>query len=126
MIETVTNPMANEPTAEQVRDAKLYLEWGLTEQEYQLIVDTIGRLPNYTEAGIFSAMWSEHVSYKKSKPVLRKFWSENERVLQGPGEGAGILDIGDGQAVVFKAESHNHPSAVEPYEGAATGIGGIL
>ena len=71
-------------------------------------------------------MWSEHCSYKKSKPVLRLFPNKNERVLQGPGEGAGIIDIGDNQAVVFKAESHNHPSAVEPYEGAATGVGGIL
>ncbi|MBJ7618479.1 phosphoribosylformylglycinamidine synthase subunit PurL [Weissella confusa] len=115
-----------EPTAEMVRDEKMYLAWGLTEAEYDLIVAKLDRLPNYTEAGLFSAMWSEHVSYKKSKPVLRTFWSRNERVLQGPGEGAGILDIGDGQAVVFKAESHNHPSAVEPYEGAATGVGGIL
>lgn len=115
-----------EPTAEMVRDEKIYLAWGLTEAEYDLIVAKLDRLPNYTEAGLFSAMWSEHVSYKKSKPVLRTFWSRNERVLQGPGEGAGILDIGDGQAVVFKAESHNHPSAVEPYEGAATGVGGIL
>ena len=115
-----------EPTAEMVRDEKMYLAWGLTEAEYDLIVAKLDRLPNYTEAGLFSAMWSEHVSYKKSKPVLRTFWSRNERVLQGPGEGAGILDIGDGQAVVFKAESHNHPSAVEPYEGSATGVGGIL
>ncbi|WP_447408372.1 phosphoribosylformylglycinamidine synthase subunit PurL [Weissella confusa] len=115
-----------EPTAEMVRDEKIYLAWGLTEAEYDAIVAKLDRLPNYTEAGLFSAMWSEHVSYKKSKPVLRTFWSRNERVLQGPGEGAGILDIGDGQAVVFKAESHNHPSAVEPYEGAATGVGGIL
>ena len=115
-----------EPTAEMVRDEKIYLAWGLREAEYDLIVAKLDRLPNYTEAGLFSAMWSEHVSYKKSKPVLRTFWSRNERVLQGPGEGAGILDIGDGQAVVFKAESHNHPSAVEPYEGAATGVGGIL
>ncbi|MBJ7620108.1 phosphoribosylformylglycinamidine synthase subunit PurL [Weissella confusa] len=115
-----------EPTAEMVRDEKIYLAWGLTEAEYDLIVAKLDRLPNYAEAGLFSAMWSEHVSYKKSKPVLRTFWSRNERVLQGPGEGAGILDIGDGQAVVFKAESHNHPSAVEPYEGAATGVGGIL
>jgi len=126
MSETLINPMAQEPTAEQVRDTQLYLEWSLTNEEYDLIVETLGRLPNYTETGLFSAMWSEHCSYKKSKPVLRKFWSTNERVLQGPGEGAGILDIGDGQAVVFKAESHNHPSAVEPYEGAATGVGGIL
>ncbi|WP_373891519.1 phosphoribosylformylglycinamidine synthase subunit PurL [Weissella confusa] len=115
-----------EPTAEMVRDEKIYLAWGLTETEYDAIVAKLDRLPNYTEAGLLSAMWSEHVSYKKSKPVLRTFWSRNERVLQGPGEGAGILDIGDGQAVVFKAESHNHPSAVEPYEGAATGVGGIL
>lgn len=120
------NPMSFEPTAEQVRDEQLYVEWGLTPEEYDLVVAKIGRLPNYTETGLFSAMWSEHVSYKKSKPFLRNFWSTNERVLQGPGEGAGILDIGDGQAVVFKAESHNHPSAVEPYEGAATGVGGIL
>lgn len=122
----VKNPMLGEPTAQQIRDTKIYREWGLTDAEYELIVTKLDRLPNYTEAGLFSAMWSEHVSYKKSKPILRNFWSSNERVLQGPGEGAGILDIGDGQAVVFKAESHNHPSAVEPYEGAATGVGGIL
>lgn len=120
---TVTN---NELSPEQVRDSKIYKQWGLTEIEYNLIVKELKRLPNFTETGIFSGMWSEHVSYKKSKPILRKFWSKNERVLQGPGEGAGILDIGDGQAVVFKAESHNHPSFVEPYEGAATGVGGIL
>ncbi|WP_349515325.1 phosphoribosylformylglycinamidine synthase subunit PurL [Leuconostoc suionicum] len=116
----------NELSPEEVRDSKIYTEWGLTEQEYDLIVKELKRLPNFTETGIFSGMWSEHVSYKKSKPILRKFWSTNERVLQGPGEGAGILDIGDNQAVVFKAESHNHPSFVEPYEGAATGVGGIL
>ncbi|OJG45514.1 phosphoribosylformylglycinamidine synthase [Enterococcus gallinarum] len=88
--------------------------------------EILGRLPNYTETGLFSVMWSEHCSYKNSKPVLRKFPTEGPQVLQGPGEGAGIVDIGDGQAVVFKAESHNHPSAVEPYEGAATGVGGII
>ncbi|MCL2456646.1 MAG: phosphoribosylformylglycinamidine synthase subunit PurL [Defluviitaleaceae bacterium] len=86
----------------------------------------LGRLPNYTEVGLFSVMWSEHCSYKNSKPVLRKFPTKGERVLQGPGEGAGVVDIGDGLAVVFKIESHNHPSALEPYEGAATGVGGIL
>lgn len=118
--------VSKEMSPEQVRDSKIYLDWSLTQEEYELIVATLDRLPNFTETGIFSGMWSEHVSYKKSKPILRKFWSQNERVLQGPGEGAGILDIGDGQAVVFKAESHNHPSFVEPYEGAATGIGGIL
>lgn len=115
-----------EPTPEEIQAQKIYLPWGLTEAEYTLICEKLKRLPNYTETGLFAAMWSEHCSYKKSKPVLRTFWSKNERVLQGPGEGAGILDIGDNQAVVFKAESHNHPSAVEPYEGAATGVGGIL
>lgn len=88
--------------------------------------DILGRMPNYTETGLFSVMWSEHCSYKNSKPILRKFPTSGPHVLQGPGEGAGIVDIGDGQAVVFKAESHNHPSAVEPYEGAATGVGGII
>lgn len=111
----------------EIKKNKPYLEWGLTEKEYDFISkNLLGRLPNYTETGLFSVMWSEHCSYKKSKPVLREFPNKNERVLQGPGEGAGIVDIGDEQAVVFKAESHNHPSAVEPYEGAATGVGGII
>ena len=119
--------MAKELTPQEIKDQKPYLEWGLTEKEYDYIAtELLGRLPNYTETGLFAVMWSEHCSYKKSKPVLRLFPNKNERVLQGPGEGAGIVDIGDGQAVVFKAESHNHPSAVEPYEGAATGVGGIL
>ena len=116
-----------EPTPEQVKESKIYREWGLTDEEYGTICDKIlHRLPNYTEAGLFAVMWSEHCSYKNSKPVLRKFPTTGPQVLQGPGEGAGIVDIGDGQAVVFKAESHNHPSAVEPYEGAATGVGGII
>lgn len=116
-----------EPTAEQIRDQRIYAQWGLTDEEYRMISeDILKRLPNYTETGLFSVMWSEHCSYKNSKPVLRKFPTEGPQVLQGPGEGAGIVDIGDGQAVVFKAESHNHPSAVEPYEGAATGVGGII
>lgn len=116
-----------EPTAEMIKDQRIYAEWGLTDEEYQTISeDILGRLPNYTETGLFSVMWSEHCSYKNSKPVLRKFPTSGPQVLQGPGEGAGIVDIGDGQAVVFKAESHNHPSAVEPYEGAATGVGGII
>ncbi|WEV61308.1 phosphoribosylformylglycinamidine synthase subunit PurL [Streptococcaceae bacterium ESL0729] len=116
-----------EPTAEEIRDKKIYAEWGLTDEEYRMISeDILKRLPNYTETGLFSVMWSEHCSYKNSKPVLRKFPTSGPQVLQGPGEGAGIVDIGDGQAVVFKAESHNHPSAVEPYEGAATGVGGII
>lgn len=106
---------------------RIYAEWGLTDEEYRMIEeDILGRMPNYTETGLFSVMWSEHCSYKNSKPVLRKFPTSGPHVLQGPGEGAGIVDIGDGLAVVFKAESHNHPSAVEPYEGAATGVGGII
>lgn len=117
----------NEPTAEEIKKKKIYAEWGLTDEEYRMIEeDILGRMPNYTETGLFSVMWSEHCSYKNSKPVLRKFPTSGPHVLQGPGEGAGIVDIGDGLAVVFKAESHNHPSAVEPYEGAATGVGGII
>ncbi|WP_437178587.1 phosphoribosylformylglycinamidine synthase subunit PurL [Ligilactobacillus faecis] len=116
-----------ELTPQEIKEQKPYLEWGLTQKEYDYIcAKLLKRLPNYTETGLFAVMWSEHCSYKKSKPVLRLFPNKNARVLQGPGEGAGIVDIGDGQAVVFKAESHNHPSAVEPYEGAATGVGGIL
>ncbi len=118
----VPEPMRNEPSPEEIKENKIYRDWALTTEEYDLICEHLHRLPNYTETGLFAAMWSEHCSYKKSKPVLKKFWSKNERVLQGPGEGAGVLDIGDQQAVVFKAESHNHPSAVEPYEGAATGL----
>lgn len=114
-------------TPEEVQTQKPYLDWSLTEKEYNYIADKLlGRLPNYTETGLFAAMWSEHCSYKKSKPILRLFPNKNDRVLQGPGEGAGVVDIDDGQAVVFKAESHNHPTTVEPYQGAATGIGGIL
>ena len=114
-------------TPEQTKEQKPYLDWSLSEREYDYISEKLlGRLPNFTETGLFSAMWSEHCSYKKSKPVLRLFPNQNDRVLQGPGEGAGVVDIDDGQAVVFKAESHNHPSTVEPYQGAATGVGGIL
>ena len=99
---------------------------GLTESEYNQIVDLLGREPNYTELGMFGVMWSEHCSYKNSKAVLRNFPTEGEVVLQGPGENAGIIDIGDNQALSFKIESHNHPSAIEPYQGAATGVGGII
>lgn len=115
-----------EPNPEQVKADKLYKEMGLTDEEFAMVEKILGRLPNYTETGLFSVMWSEHCSYKNSKPVLRKFPTKGERVLQGPGEGAGIVDIGDEQAVVFKIESHNHPSAIEPYQGAATGVGGII
>lgn len=116
----------HEPTAQQIKDEKLYRQMGMTDEEFDRAVDMIGRLPNYTETGLFSAMWSEHCSYKSSKPVLRKFPTEGARVLQGPGEGAGIVDIGDNQAAVFKLESHNSPSAIEPFIGAATGAGGII
>ena len=116
-----------EPTPEQVKELEVYREWGLTDEEYAIISeDILHRLPNYTETGLFSVMWSEHCSYKNSKSILRKFPTSGTQVLQGPGEGAGIVDIGEGQAAVFKVESHNHPSAVEPYEGAATGVGGII
>ncbi len=115
-----------EPSPEQIKQEKIYSQMGLSDEEFQMVEDILGRTPNYTETGLFSVMWSEHCSYKNSKPVLRKFPTSGERVLQGPGEGAGIVDIGDEQAVVFKIESHNHPSAIEPYQGAATGVGGII
>ncbi|WP_265519549.1 phosphoribosylformylglycinamidine synthase subunit PurL [Nitratireductor luteus] len=99
---------------------------GLKPDEYQRILDLIGREPTFTELGIFSAMWNEHCSYKSSKRWLRTLPTSGPRVIQGPGENAGIVDIGDGQCVVFKMESHNHPSYIEPYQGAATGVGGIL
>ncbi|WP_176330384.1 phosphoribosylformylglycinamidine synthase subunit PurL [Oceanobacillus rekensis] len=111
---------------EQIEAEQLYKELGLSDEEYSLVKEKMERHPNYTETSIFSVMWSEHCSYKTSKPLLRKFPTEGEHVLQGPGEGAGVVDIGDNQAVVFKIESHNSPSAVEPFEGSATGVGGIL
>jgi len=117
---------AKEPTAEQIAEQKIYKQMGVTDDEYAKICGFLGRNPNYVEIGVFSVMWSEHCSYKNSKPVLRKFPTTGPRVLMGPGEGAGIVDIGDNQAVVFKIESHNHPSAIEPYQGAATGVGGII
>ncbi|WP_339323442.1 phosphoribosylformylglycinamidine synthase subunit PurL [Paenibacillus sp. FSL W8-0194] len=117
---------AKEPTAQQIAEQKIYQQFGVSDSEYELICSFMGRLPNYTEIGVFSVMWSEHCAYKNSKPLLRRFPTSGPRVLMGPGEGAGIVDIGDNQAVVFKIESHNHPSAVEPYQGAATGVGGII
>jgi len=107
-------------------DKKIIEEHGLTEKEYGKIIDLIGREPNLTELGIFSVMWSEHCSYKSSKIYLKKLPVSGKNVIQGPGENAGIIDIGDDLAVVFKIESHNHPSFIEPYQGAATGVGGIL
>ncbi len=99
---------------------------GLKPEEYQRILDLIGREPSFTELGIFSAMWNEHCSYKSSKKWLRTLPTKGPQVIQGPGENAGVVDIGDGDCVVFKMESHNHPSFIEPYQGAATGVGGIL
>src|SRR6202161_3588296 len=98
----------------------------LTAAEYRRIVALLGREPNYTELGIFSVMWSEHCSYKSSRLHLKKLPTRSKLVVQGPGENAGIIDIGDGYAIAFKIESHNHPSFIEPFQGAATGVGGIL
>lgn len=111
---------------EQIERDKEYRNMGLTDEEYDRIKHIMKRHPNYTETGIFSVMWSEHCSYKTSKPLLKKFPTKAPQVLVGPGEGAGVVDIGDHQAVVFKMESHNSPSKINPFEGAATGVGGIL
>jgi phosphoribosylformylglycinamidine synthase len=104
----------------------LIVRHGLSAEEYKKIVDILGREPNYTELGVFSVMWSEHCSYKSSRRYLKQLPTQGPYVLQGPGENAGVVDIGDGLAAVFKMESHNHPSFIEPYQGAATGVGGIL
>jgi phosphoribosylformylglycinamidine synthase len=104
----------------------LVAEHGLKPDEYARILALIGRTPSFTELGIFSAMWNEHCSYKSSRLHLRKLPTKAPWVIQGPGENAGVIDIGDGLACVFKMESHNHPSFIEPYQGAATGVGGIL
>src|ERR1700746_2850592 len=99
----------------------------LSSPEYAKIVSLLGREPTYTELGIFSVMWSEHCSYKNSRPLLRTFPTKSPKILVGAGEeNAVIIDIGDGLAIAFKIESHNHPSAVEPFQGAATGVGGII
>jgi phosphoribosylformylglycinamidine synthase II len=98
----------------------------LTRTEYDVIVDKLGREPNENELGLFSVMWSEHCSYKSSRVHLKRLPTRGPRVLQGPGENAGVVDIGHGLAAVFKVESHNHPSFIEPFQGAATGVGGII
>ena len=113
------------PAKERITPA-LVAEHGLKPDEYQRILELIGREPTLTELGIFSAMWNEHCSYKSSKIHLRTLPTKAPWVIQGPGENAGVIDIGDGLACVFKMESHNHPSYIEPYQGAATGVGGIL
>jgi phosphoribosylformylglycinamidine synthase subunit PurL len=106
--------------------AELAAEYGLAENEYQVVLDRLGREPNQVELGVFSVMWSEHCSYKSSKIHLGKFPTKGPRVICGPGENAGVIDIDDGDACIFKMESHNHPSFIEPYQGAATGVGGIM
>ena len=107
-------------------DKELIEEHGINDQEYEFILSSLKREPTITELGIFSAMWSEHCSYKSSKTWLKKLPTKNNKVIQGPGENAGVINLGDGDAAVFKMESHNHPSFIEPYQGAATGVGGIM
>ena len=113
-------------TAPRAHDKATIERHGLNDEEYQRIVKSLGREPSLTELGIFSVMWSEHCSYKSSRVHLRTLPTTGPRVLQGPGENAGAVDIGEGLAAVFKIESHNHPSFIEPYQGAATGVGGII
>src|SRR5215208_8047933 len=105
---------------------EMVAEHGLSDEEYQRVLHALGREPTLTELGIFSVMWSEHCSYKSSRIHLKKLPTKGKRVVQGPGENAGAVDIGGGLAAVFKIESHNHPSFIEPYQGAATGVGGII
>ncbi len=107
-------------------DPALHRALGLTDEELERICGLLGRAPNDFELAVFSLLWSEHCGYKHSALLLKRLPSSGPRVLLGPGENAGVLDLGDGLAVAFKVESHNHPSAVEPFQGAATGVGGIL
>src|SRR3954465_6400727 len=121
------NPTTVEPRpGDPVITPALIAEHGLTADEYQRLFEMLGREPTFTELRVVSALWSEHCSYKHSRPLLKTLPTKAPFVLQGPGENAGVISIGDGLAVAFKIESHNHPSAVEPYQGAATGVGGIL
>ena len=113
-------------SAPQKTMAELAADYGLAANEYQVVLDRLGREPNHVELGVFSVMWSEHCSYKSSKIHLGKFPTKGPRVICGPGENAGVIDIDDGDACIFKMESHNHPSFIEPYQGAATGVGGIM
>src|SRR5947208_17020351 len=117
---SITAPPADSITPELIK------EHGLTSEEYEKITASLGRTPTLTELGIFSVMWSEHCSYKSSRVHLRRLPTRSKLVVQGPGENAGIIDVGDGWACAFKIESHNHPSFIEPFQGAATGVGGIL
>src|SRR5437016_1531662 len=115
------------PTAEPAVTPELIKQHGLAQEEFERIRKILGREPNFTELGIFSVMWSEHCSYKNSKKELKKFPTAGSDILVKAGEeNAGVVDIGDGWAIAFKMESHNHPSAIEPFQGAATGVGGII
>ena len=107
-------------------DQKVAIEHGLKKEEFDKICELLKRVPNIVELGIFSAMWNEHCSYKSSRLHLKKLPTKGKEVIQGPGENAGVVNIGDDDAIVFKIESHNHPSFIEPYQGAATGVGGIM
>src|SRR5579859_7137790 len=113
-------------TTHPVITPEVIAEHGITPEEYERIKASLGREPSLTELGIFSVMWSEHCSYKSSRVHLKRLPTRSKLVVQGPGENAGIIDIGDGWACAFKIESHNHPSFIEPFQGAATGVGGIL
>src|SRR4028119_76828 len=117
---------ARAPLLPAERAAQLAAEFGLKSEEHERALAILGRQPTLTELGLFSVMWSEHCSYKSSRVWLRELPTKAPWVIQGPGENAGVIDIGEGLAAVFKMESHNHPSFIEPYQGAATGVGGIL
>src|SRR5277367_2237953 len=131
MPDTQVQPLIQTPSPATITPA-LLKQHSITADEYARIEAALGRVPSLTELGIFSVMWSEHCSYKSSRVHLKRLPTRGERtsgpgsVVQGPGENAGIIDVGDGWACAFKIESHNHPSYIEPYQGAATGVGGIL
>ncbi len=116
----------SEPNPSEIKEKKIYRQMGLTDDEFELVEKMLNRLPNYTETGLFSVMWSEHCSYKNSKPVLKKFPISGENVLQGPGEGAGLSILVTIKRLSLKLKVIISPSAIEPYQGAATGVGGIL
>src|SRR5215475_2929989 len=120
---TTTSAVVPEPV---LITPELLAQHSITPDEYDRILKALGRVPSLTELGIYSVMWSEHCSYKSSRVHLKRLPTRSERVVQGPGENAGIIDVGDGWACAFKIESHNHPSYIEPFQGAATGVGGIL
>src|SRR5246127_4096269 len=120
---TASSAVVPEPTT---ITPQLLAQHSITADEYQRILAALGRTPSLTELGIYSVMWSEHCSYKSSRVHLKRLPTKSDRVVQGPGENAGIIDVGDGWACAFKIESHNHPSSIEPFQGAATGVGGIL